>query len=176
MRYTVGQWVWVGRTVEAGYFGKLRWGSPTRKVASRRELLVHDAGWPAVVVGATRVKLGTRHCGGPHESPSFTVGRTVLAYLVRRGVTNKAHRALSQHLRPIAPQELPWFYNSDPGGHRGFAEWELGVKAKAVETVLGGVCRYCGDAGYLQPHQHPPNAPATPRKPCPACNPRGARL
>lgn len=169
MRYTVGQWVWVESTVGARYRER------------RRVVEMREAGWPAVVVGATRIKLGSVNPGSPAclerapEPPSFTVKRTVLAYLVRRGVTNKAHRALSQHLRPIAPQELPWFYNSDPGGHRGFERWKAELDAMVVETVLGERCRYCGDARYLQPRQRPPNAPAGHRKPCPACNPRGER-
>jgi len=136
-----------------------------------------------VIVGATRIRLGTRipgsYGGDPEwaEPPSFKVSRTVLVYLVRQGMLNKQHKCLQQHLTPIDPRLLPWFHNPDPGGYRGIQEWEEERDASAVVKALVGVCRYCKDNGYLQPWQRPPNAPDRGgSKPCPACNPRGERV
>lgn len=193
MRFTVGQWVHVGRTVEAGYPWKpSKHGTGGMGRSRRRELWAHEAGWPAVVVGATRIKLGTRTEGftgtgwnmagddyDAGEPPTFKATRTVLAYLVRRGMTNKAQRCLAQHLTPINAQVLPWRYNPDPGGHKSCKQYMIEHYAGPVEEALGGRCKYCNSIGYLQPWQCPPNAPKRvigAPKPCPGCNPRGDQL
>lgn len=183
MRFTVGQWVQVGRTVEARYPTKMNKSGTDYQRSQRREMWVHEAGWPAVVVGATRIRLGTRipgsYGGDPEwaEPPGFKVSRTVLVYLVRQGMLNRQHKCLPQHLTLIDTQELPWFYNPDAGGWRGTKEWDEEHDAAAVVKALGGACRFCKDSGYLQRWQGPPNARNQDgSKPCPACNPRGERV
>lgn len=153
MRYTIGQWVWVSRVVTA-FYGR---GVPERKC--HRELFAEDAGWPAVVCGATRIKLGVRTQGTdgfygmegyePGEPTTFEVNRTVLVYTVRRGVTNKPMKALPQHLSSTDPSELPWFYSSDPGG------WKYQKRAQEIRVLTSVVkalgpyeiCGFCGGEG-----------------------------